>query len=122
MKSSLLNNLKSIVEETINEATKVNFRGHRFVLKVDVNEDPNKKGIKVQFIPVTFGSISSSEQDEIAMDLEAKLEEGLQKYKLKVERDRNLKDKSIIGFFIYIEYLDRIIRNALVSVEDGEGS
>lgn len=122
MKPSLLKNLKNIVEETINEATKVNFRGHRFVLKVDVNEDPNKKGIKVQFIPVTFGNISSSEQDEIAMDLGAKLEEGLEKYKLKVERDRNLKDKSIIGFFIYIEYLDRIIRNALASTENGEGS
>ena len=32
---------------------------------------------------------------------------------MKVERDRNLKDKTIVGFFIYIEYFDRIIRKAL---------
>ena len=32
---------------------------------------------------------------------------------MNVERDRNLKDKTIIGFFIYIEYLDKIIRKAL---------
>ena len=39
---------------------------------------------------------------------------------LDVERDRNLKDKTIIGFFIYIEYLDQIIRKALAGDEDGE--
>ena len=32
---------------------------------------------------------------------------------MKVERDRNLKDITIIGFFIFIEYFDRIIRKAL---------
>ena len=122
MKRNLLEYVENLIKKTISEATKVNFRGHKFVLKVDVNEDPNKKGIKVQFIPVTFGNISSSEQNNIAMDLGAKLEQGLQDYNLKVERDRNLKDKSIIGFFIYIEYIDRIIRNALTSVEHGEGS
>jgi hypothetical protein len=32
---------------------------------------------------------------------------------MQVERDRQLKDKSVIGFFIYIEYVDKIIRQAL---------
>ena len=32
---------------------------------------------------------------------------------LTVERDRELKDKTVLGFFIYIEYLDKIIINAL---------
>ena len=32
---------------------------------------------------------------------------------MRVERDRNLKDKSVVGFFIYIEYIDKIIRQAL---------
>ena len=40
-------------------------------------------------------------------------ESGLAQYDMKVERDRNLKDKTIIGFFIYIEYFDRIVRKAL---------
>ena len=32
---------------------------------------------------------------------------------MRVERDRNLKDKTIIGFFVYIEYFDKLVRNAL---------
>ena len=47
------------------------------------------------------------------MQLEERLERGLSEYDLRVERDRNLKDKTIIGFFIYIEYFDKIIRKAL---------
>lgn len=108
-----MKNLKEFVKEVINEAAKINFAGHSFLLKVDTNEDPQKKGVKVQFIPTEFGSISSTEQNDIAIELESRLEKGLQPYDLKVERDRNLKDKTIIGFFIYIEYFDRIVRKAL---------
>lgn len=106
---SLINEIK----EMLSEVTKVNFKGNRFVLKIDVNEDPNKKGIKVQFLPTTFAGMSKQQQDEIAMDLGAKLNQGLAPLGLAVERDRELKDKTILGFFIYIEYLDKIIINAL---------
>ena len=110
-----------IIEElnnVITEAVKVRFKGHQFVLKVDVNEDPNKKGIKVQFIPTTFGQLTPTEQDDIAIALGEKLETGLEDKGIRVERDRNLKDKTIIGFFIYIEYIDRIVRQALAGNED----
>ena len=104
--------LENLVKQ-ITEAAKINFAGHQFILKVDTNEDPQKKGVKVQFIPTEFGSISATEQNDIAIELEERLEQGLSDYDMKVERDRNLKDKTIIGFFIYIEYFDRIIRKAL---------
>ena len=104
--------LENLVKQ-ITEAAKINFAGHQFILKVDTNEDPQKKGVKVQFIPTEFGSISATEQNDIAIELEERLEQGLTEYDLRVERDRNLKDKTIIGFFIYIEYFDRIIRKAL---------
>ena len=42
--------LQQLVSQ-ITEAAKVNFAGHSFLLKVDTNEDPQKKGVKVQFIP-----------------------------------------------------------------------
>jgi len=116
--------LKQIINEEIqnilNEAVKINFKGQQFVLKVDVNEDPNKKGIKVQFLPTSFGNLTRTEQDDIAIALSEKLSAGLEAYGLDVERDRNLKDKTIIGFFIYIEYLDKIIRKALPGDENGE--
>ena len=104
--------LKNLISQ-ITEAAKINFAGHQFVLKVDTNEDPQKKGVKVQFIPTQFGAMSATEQNDIAIELEQRLEQGLAEYDLRVERDRNLKDKTIIGFFIYIEYYDKIIRKAL---------
>lgn len=105
--------LEKIVKDVISEAAKINFAGHSFLLRVDTNEDPQKKGVKVQFVPTEFGSLSKTEQNDIAIELEGRLEKGLGEYDLRVERDRNLKDKSIIGFFIYIEYFDKIIRKAL---------
>ena len=106
---SLLNEIKQI----LSEVTKVNFKGHKFVLKIDVNEDPNKKGVKVQFLPTTFTGMSKQQQDEIAMELQQKLNQGLTPLGLSVERDRDLKDKTVLGFFIFIEYLNKIIINAL---------
>jgi hypothetical protein len=107
-----MNKLEQLVN-LVTEAAKINFAGHSFLLRVDTNEDPNKKGVKVQFIPTEFGTITPTEQNDIAIELEERLEKGLAEYDLRVERDRNLKDKTIIGFFIYIEYFDKIIRKAL---------
>lgn len=106
---SYINEIKQVIQE----AAKVNFAGHSFILKVDVNEDPQKKGIKVQFLPTEFGAITPTEQNDIAIELEQRLEKGLAEFGMRVERDRNLKDKTIVGFFIYIEYIDKIVRQAL---------
>ena len=105
--------LENLVKQVIAEAAKVTFAGNEFMLKVDVNEDPQKKGVKIQFLPTEFGKMTKTEQNDIAIELEQRLEKGLAEYDLRVERDRNLKDKTIIGFFIYIEYFDKIIRKAL---------
>lgn len=105
--------LEESVKEVISEATKVHFGKYSFLLKVDTNEDPQKKGVKVQFIPTEFGQINFTTQNDIAIELETRLEKGLADYGLRVERDRGLKDKTVIGFFIYIEYFDRLIRKAL---------
>lgn len=112
--------LETLVKQVISEAAKINFAGHSFLLKVDTNEDPQKKGVKVQFIPTQFGQITPTQQNDIAIELEQRLEQGLGAYDMKVERDRNLKDKTVIGFFIYIEYFDRIIRKALAGQNPDE--
>ena len=106
-------NLENYIRNLITESARIKFAGHQFVLKVDTNEDPQKKGVKVQFLPTEFGSITKTQQNDIAIELEKRLSSGLEQFDMKVERDRNLKDKTIIGFFIYIEYFDRIIRKAL---------
>lgn len=110
MKSNIL---EESIREVLTEATKIHFGKYNFILKVDTNEDPQKKGVKVQFIPTEFGQINSTTQNDIAIELESRLEKGLEQFGLRVERDRGLKDKTIIGFFIYIEYFDRLVRKAL---------
>lgn len=105
--------LEESVREVLTEATKIHFGKYNFLLKVDTNEDPQKKGVKVQFIPTEFGQINFTTQNDIAIELESRLEKGLEQFGLRVERDRGLKDKTIIGFFIYIEYFDRLVRKAL---------
>jgi len=105
--------LEKIVRETLSEAAKIKFAGSTFMLKVDTNEDPNKKGGKVQFIPMEFGKITPTQQNDIAEELAERLNSGLAEYDLRVERDRELKDKTIIGFFIYADQFDKMIRKAL---------
>lgn len=105
--------LESTVKEVISEATKVNFGGYKFLLKVDTNEDPQKMGVRVSFIPMEFGKINYTTQNDIAIELESRLERGLAEYGLRVERDRAVRDKSVIRYFIHIEYFDRLIRKAL---------
>lgn len=106
-------NLEETVREVLTEATKIHFGKYNFILKVDTNEDPQKKGVKVQFIPTEFGQMNLTTQNDIAIELESRLERGLEQFGLRVERDRGLKDKTVIGFFIYIEYFDRLVRKAL---------
>ena len=105
--------LEETVREVLTEATKVHFGKYDFILKVDTNEDPQKKGVKVQFIPTQFGQMNMTTQNDVAIELESRLERGLEQFGLRVERDRGLKDKTVIGFFIYIEYFDRLVRKAL---------
>lgn len=107
--------LEESVREVLTEATKIHFGKYNFLLKVDTNEDPQKKGVKVQFIPTEFGQINFTTQNDIAIELESRLEKGLEQFGLRVERDRGLKDKTVIGFFIYLEYFDRLVRKALQS-------
>lgn len=107
------NILEETVRQVLSEATKVHFGKYDFILKLDTNEDPRKKGLKIQFIPTQFGQMNQTTQNDVAIELETRLEKGLADYGLRVERDRGLKDKTIIGFFIYLEYFDRLVRKAL---------
>ena len=112
--------IRDLIQEVITESTKVKFGKYRFLLKVDTNEDPQKMGVRISFIPLEFGMMNSATQDDVAIELESRLEKGLAKYGLRVERDRAVKDKTIIRFFIYIEYFERLVRKALKGQNPGE--
>lgn len=120
MKKKNKDYLLSEIKHVLNEVKVVNFDGHKFMLRTSVNEDPKKQGIRVQFLPTTFGDLTPTQRNDVSIALGEKLDNALEPYELRVERDRNLKDKTIIGFFIYLEYIDKIIRQALSGEESEE--
>lgn len=87
-------------------------------LKVDVNHNPTKKGIKIQFImPQTL------QGDTLAVatqKLQMKLNKGLSKYNLTVSQDNDVPYANVIGFMIPIADFKLLIKNAIDGVGDIE--
>lgn len=107
------------VKKLINESVKLNFAGVQFVMSLDTNEDPNKKGIKIQFVPTQYGKMTPAQFDDISEELKRRINKGLlaQGFDMTLERDRQVKDKTVISLFLYVDNFDRIIRRALVGDE-----
>jgi hypothetical protein len=80
-------------------------------LKVDVNHNPTKKGIKVQFVlPTTF---MGDERTVMTQKLQQKLNSGLSQYNLTVSQDTDVPYSNVIGFLIPIADIKLMIKNAL---------
>lgn len=80
-------------------------------LKVDVNHNPTKKGIKVQFVlPQT---IEGDAKAAATQKLQAKLNQGLSQYNLTVSQDTDVPYANVIGFLIPISDVKLFIKNAI---------
>jgi hypothetical protein len=80
-------------------------------LKISVNKNPTKEGIKVQFIlPQT---LEGDEKATITQKLQAKLNAGLAQYKLTVSQDTDVPYSNVIGFLIPIADVKLLIKNAI---------
>jgi hypothetical protein len=80
-------------------------------LKVDVNHNPTKKGIKVQFIlPDT---IEGDAKAAATQKLQSKLNQGLAQYNLTVSQDTDVPYSNVIGFLIPIADFKLFIKNAI---------
>lgn len=85
-------------------------------LKVDVNHNPTKKGIKVQFIlPDT---IEGDAKASVTQKLQSKLNQGLSQYNLTVSQDTDVPYSNVIGFLIPIADFRLFIKNALKGGEE----
>jgi len=81
-------------------------------LKVDVNHNPTKKGIKVQFIlPQT---LEGDEKATMIQKLQAKLNSGLAQYNMTANVDTDVPYANVIGFLISIQDVRLLIKNALM--------
>ena len=80
-------------------------------LKIDVNHNPTKKGIKVQFVmPET---LEGDAKAEMTQKLQAKLNQGLSQYNLTVSQDTDVPYANVIGFLIPIVDVKLMIKNAI---------
>jgi hypothetical protein len=80
-------------------------------LRVDVNHNPTKKGIKVQF--VLPNTIEGDEKAAVTQKLQSKLNAGLSKYNLTVSQDTDVPYSNVIGFMIPIADIKLLIKNAI---------
>jgi hypothetical protein len=80
-------------------------------LKIDVNHNPTKKGVKVQFIlPQT---LVGDEKTTMTQKLQSRLNQGLAQYSLTANIDTDVPYANIIGFLITIQDIRLMIKNAL---------
>lgn len=80
-------------------------------LKVDVNHNPTKKGIKVQFtLPQ---AIEGDAKAQLTQKLQSKLTQGLSQYNLTVSQDTDVPYANVIGFLIPIADFKLFIKNAI---------
>jgi len=80
-------------------------------LKVSVNKNPTKEGIKVQFVlPQT---LEGDAKTEATQKLQSKLNQGLSQYNLTVSQDTDVPYSNVIGFLIPIADIKLLIKNAI---------
>jgi len=85
---------------------------------IDVNKNPTKKGIKVQFI-VPQGT-DEAKKEEINQKLKTKLNKGLADMGLSVDTDLDVPYQNVVGFLIRLESFKLFIKNILNPNTNGE--
>jgi len=78
---------------------------------LDVNKNPTKKGIKIQFI-VPQGT-DESKKEEITQKIKTRLNKGLTTMGLSVDTDLDVPYQNVIGFLIRLESFKLFIKNIL---------
>jgi len=80
-------------------------------LKVSVNKNPTKEGIKVQFILPEM--VDDDKKASISQKLQTKLSQNLANHNMTISMDTDVPDPNVIGFLIPIQDIKLIIKNAL---------
>ena len=87
---------------------------------LDVNKNPTKKGIKIQFI-VPQGT-NEAKKEEITQKLKTKLNKGLADMGLSVDTDLDVPYQNVVGFLIRLESFKLFIKNILNPNSDGQAN
>jgi hypothetical protein len=80
-------------------------------LKVSVNKNPTKEGIKVQFALPQL--VDPDTKASMTQKLQTKLSQELAQYNMTISIDTDVPDPNTIGFIIPIQDIKLIIKNIL---------
>lgn len=119
---------KALQERNSPTQTDIMLGGNPYKLVLDVNKNPTKKGIKVQFLPLEIEDtgkisadtdISSTQQKDLQIEILRKLNDGLRNYGIEADIDPDVPYKNVIGYYIHLQFFDKIIRDALKGEKSG---
>lgn len=106
--------LKEDVNYTFNLGDK------KFKVRFDVNANPTKKGIKIQFIPVENLMVNPQVARQTITDLQVALNQKLAKNGLTVDFDPDVPYQNVIGFTLKLGTIANMIMNSLQKPEEDE--
>ena len=113
--------LHDIVYETLNEyitEAELTTGDNIFTIKVDVNKNPTKKGIKIQLIPKE-GTILNDPDEKINVGekVQSAMNKALGQYGLQVSVDADIAqatdDPNVLGYYIPLSQFKNLITRAL---------
>jgi hypothetical protein len=88
--------------------TKVTISGQQFGVVFDVGVNPTKRGLKLKFVNLN-PNIDVRSQADIASKISLVLQKRLSPHGIIVDRDTEIKDPTIIGFYIPLESISDFI-------------
>jgi hypothetical protein len=88
-------------------------------LFIDVNDNPTKKGIKVQFA-LTPDKATPDYMIKLTQSMKAKLNAGLAKMGLSVDVDKDVPYSNVVGFLIDLEEVRLLIKSIINGGESTE--
>jgi len=116
-KTELHDMVLETVDELLQEA-ELSTGDNDFTIKVDVNRNPTKKGIKIQLIPKgDTVLIDPDEKIDVNEKVQRAMNQRLGKYDLQVNIDPDIRqateDTNVLGYYIPLNQFKNLITKAL---------
>ena len=103
--------IKKIIKEELKEAT-VTADDTKFNLRMGVNKNETKLGIKIQFEPIA-AALDSDKKSKLEVALQEKLNQALMEYDIQISKDTDVPRPETIGFFIPLSQFKNLILKSL---------
>jgi hypothetical protein len=112
--------LHDLVLETVNEyinEAELSTGDNNFTIKVAVNKNPTKEGIKIQLIPKGNTILEPDEKNDINEKVQSAMNAKLDRYGFQVNIDPDIKqateDSNVLGYYIPLSQIKNLITKAL---------